>query len=260
MWKSKPAENDDRPDLSALNKRVDALLDENRRLLQNFEAMQAHFGGLARSVWRVQEDERRKLARELHDGVGQNLTALRHRLESIAPGEARDAAIELAGQILEDVRELSRLLRPPVLDDLGLAAALKWLCRRVRESAGLPLKVDVQALEELSLPDETETLVFRVVQESLHNCTRHADANRASLTATRAGNRIEVTFSDDGRGFDPATLAERTEESGIGLAGMRDRVKLFGGDLTINSRPGHGTRIVVGIPLAESSSPAGVPT
>jgi two-component system, NarL family, sensor kinase len=245
MFKSK--RNDASGDAPAsLSERISQLEQDNARLVREFGRMQGHFAGLARSVWQVQEDERRRLARELHDGVGQSLTALRHRIERLPDDPGRQQSIELVAQILEDVRELSRLLRPPVLDDLGLAAALNWLGRRVRKSSDLEVSVDADCLDGTRLDQEIETLVFRIVQEALHNVVRHANASRVDVRASRAGNRIEVMISDDGRGFDPATLQSG---SGIGLAGMRDRAELFGGDLTIRSRPNAGTRILLGLSL-----------
>ncbi|MFW5927534.1 MAG: sensor histidine kinase [Wenzhouxiangella sp.] len=248
MWKSKST-SETQPDVAALAHKVDRLSADNHRLVEEFDNIQRHFSSLARSVWRVQEDERRKLARELHDGVGQSLTALRFQLERLPESTDRENAIELVGQILDDVRELSRLLRPPVLDDLGLAAALKWLARRMRESSGLPIVAEVDALDEMTLDDDAETLLFRVVQESLHNTVRHAGASRARLQASRAGNRIEIRISDDGSGFDVARLDDHPERAGVGLAGMRDRVRIFGGDLAIRSAPDRGTTITVGLPV-----------
>lgn len=256
MWKSKQTRPQE-SNLSGLAHKVNQLAAENKRMLEELGQMQQHFSGLARSVWRVQEDERRRLARELHDGVGQSLTALRHRLERMPASPDRDSNVVLVGQILEDVRELSRLLRPPVLDDLGLIPALQWLGRRVRESAGLPVEVEAGALEDLALDPELETLLFRVVQEALHNAVRHADASSAWVSAARAGNRIEVSIRDNGRGFDPETLSRDPEHAGVGLSGMRDRVKLFDGDMAIRSAMDRGTTITVGLPLAAGAGQKG---
>lgn len=248
MWKIKST---DRPtsDMTELSEKVSRLVAENNRLAEEFTGMQQHFRSLARSVWRVQEDERKKLARELHDGVGQNLTALRYMLEKLPEFDDRNSAVTLVGAILEDVREMSRLLRPPVLDDLGLAPALQWLGRRVRDSSALEVVIEVDALEDLELDDDAETLLFRVVQEALHNAVRHSQADVARVSAARAGNRLEIRISDDGDGFDPAALQNNPERAGTGLAGMNDRVGIFGGDLALRSQPGKGTTIIAGLPL-----------
>lgn len=220
--------------------RLDELRAENRRLFEELDGVQQRFRGIGMRMWRVQEDERRRLARELHDQLGQVLTALIHRLERV-DGEGRDACMELARHALDDVRELSRLLRPPVLDDLGLAAALKWLARRTRENAGLDVVVRVSD-EFDGLDPDVETLLFRIAQEALTNVVKHAQASRAELRLHRAGNRIELRVRDDGRGFDPVELAAR-DERGVGLAGMQDRAALFGGKLVVGAAPGRGTTV-----------------
>ncbi|MEA5444883.1 sensor histidine kinase [Gammaproteobacteria bacterium AB-CW1] len=228
--------------------RLQALEQQNDALFSELAQVQQRFGGLARSVWRVQEEERRHIARELHDSVGQTLTALCHRVESLdGDSAARDAAASLCRQALEEVRELSRLLRPPVLDDLGLVPALKWLARRVRESHGIP--VNVRAGDEsVGVDSDAETLIFRVAQESLSNAVRHGRPTRIDIRLTRIGNRLELQVRDNGEGFDPEAVETR-EERGIGLAGMRDRVSLFGGELLISSSPGRGTMVSASLVL-----------
>lgn len=236
-WRRKPGR---------IDARLDTLAAENTRLFAELEQMQHRFRGLARGVWRVQEDERRRLARELHDELGQALTALVHRLEQL-PEHEREACVPLARKTLEDVRELSRLLRPPVLDDLGLVAALNWLARRTRETAGLP--VTVRAPDTLQrLDDETETLVFRIAQEALTNALRHAAASRVEIYLARAGNLLELRIRDDGCGFDPEAMRRR-EDRGVGLTGMQDRLALFGGQLVVSSAAGRGTTISATLPV-----------
>lgn len=219
---------------------VERLRSENERLFAELDGTQRRFRGLARGVWRVQEDERRRLARELHDELGQVLTALIHRLDGLS-GADRDECMSLARQALDDVRELSRLLRPAVLDDLGLVAALNWLGRRTRENTRL--EVVVKAPDSLDrLDPDTETLLFRVAQEAVTNAVKHAAAGRVEIRLDRVGNQLELRIRDDGRGFDPASL-EKDDDRGVGLAGMQDRVGLFGGRLVISSEPGHGTTV-----------------
>ncbi len=254
MWKRTRTDHIERaqPELSS---KLEQLAMDNERMHQELARMQQHFRSLARSVWRVQEDERRRLARELHDGVGQSLTALRHRVERLPDHPDRDAAVDLVVQILDDVREMSRLLRPPVLDDLGLAAAMQWLGRRVRESANLDVEVDAAGADGLELEPDLETLVFRVVQEALHNTVRHSGASRVKVLARRAGDRLEINIQDNGRGFDPASLGRDPEKAGVGLTGMRDRAALFGGDLAIRAAVGRGTGILLGLALSRQPSP-----
>ncbi|NEZ04825.1 sensor histidine kinase [Wenzhouxiangella sp. XN201] len=241
----------------SLQERVEALAHENQRLFSELEDMQRDFSHLARSTWRVQEDERRHLARELHDHLGQMLTALVHSLERSPEDRAR--SVELARKALEDTRELSRVLRPQVLDDLGLGAALEWLGRRAGETAGIEVSVSVEGLPEESRDADLESLLFRISQEALNNVVKHARASQASLSLTRSGNSLELRIRDDGVGFEP-DRKEVDEERGIGLAGMSDRVRLFGGQLAISSAPGRGTAITVTVRLdSQSSMDAGSP-
>jgi two-component system, NarL family, sensor kinase len=243
--------------------RVRHITRENERLFQRLIEGERRFRGLAKAVWKVQEDERRRLARELHDGLGQTLTALTNQLERLqrkldGPGSGELAAgladsVEMARLALNESREMSRLLRPPVLDDLGLAAALSWLARTLEQRAGLRVELSLAGLDERLEPD-LETLVFRLVQEALTNALRHADVDRAKVTVARAGDCLDLRIVDDGRGFDPeATLAGgEATATGSGLRGMRDRLELFGGRLEIASAPGQGTLIVASIPLLEA--------
>lgn len=236
-----------RAEISALA--VAELQSENDRLLDCVASMQMRFRHIARAVWRVEEDERRRIARELHDNLGQELTALRLRLEQMPEGVERNAAIEIAARVLADARNLSRLLRPPVLDDLGLDAALRWLARQMTENAGLPVRVSGSLAQRLDR--ETETLVFRIAQEALTNVVKHSGASRAELRFGRLGDRIEISVRDNGRGFDPHAVD--SEKAGIGLAGMRDRAALFGGETVISSAPGKGATVAVSIALAKES-------
>ncbi|CAA9316796.1 MAG: integral membrane sensor signal transduction histidine kinase [uncultured Lysobacter sp.] len=239
-------------DLRALRQQYFDLLD---RLQRN----EREFRRLGRSVWRVQEDERRRLARELHDGVGQNLTALKHRLsqldESLAaddPARAHvDAALALCSDTLEDTRNLSRLLRPPILDDLGLASALRWLVRSSGEASGIDITLDLQPLPDLD--GEMQTLLFRVAQEAINNATKHAKAQHIVVRLVARGDTLQLQVADDGRGFDPS---QAVHAGGSGLGGMRERLRLYDGRLELHSAPGEGTRVRALVPLlARSGTP-----
>jgi len=225
-----------------------------RELLQRLEVNDGEFRRLGRAVWRVQEDERRRLARELHDGVGQNLTALKHRLAlmgSALPPAADglrtqlEAAIALCSATLEDTRALSRLLRPPILDDLGLEAALRWLARSIGEAGGPEVELDVGPLP--ALDDDIRTLLFRIAQEALNNTAKHARARRARLRLAARTSVLELSIEDDGDGCDPV-LAMRA--GGSGLGGMRERLRLYGGRLELRSAPGEGTHLSAAVPMA----------
>lgn len=236
-------------DISALRRQYQDLLD---RLQRN----EREFRRLGRSVWRVQEDERRRLARELHDGLGQNLTALKHRLVQAAHAlpygndevmAQLETAIKLCTDTLEDTRNLSRLLRPPILDDLGLEPALRWLVRAQGETSGIDIVLDIESLPALS--GELETLLFRVAQEALNNVIKHAGAHSVLVRLIERDGRAQLQIIDDGHGFDPS---QALASGGSGLGGMRERLRLYDGQLEIHSAPGHGTRLRATVPLAGS--------
>lgn len=253
---TKPPEGG-RQALEQIAERVEQISARNERLLERMIEGEKRFRGLAKSVWKVQEEERRRLARELHDGIGQTLTALINQLRRVQTdgGAIRDlgAAIEVAELALKDVRELSRLLRPPVLDDLGLRAALAWLARTMREHSELLATVDWQAGEDERLDPELETLIFRIAQEGLNNVVKHSGQREARVFVRRHADSIEFEIADSGRGFDPVqVLSPAGGAAGLGLRGMRDRVELFGGRLAIESQPGAGSRLRVVVPLPEA--------
>jgi two-component system sensor histidine kinase UhpB len=242
--------------------RVHQITRENERLFQRLIEGERRFRGLAKAVWKVQEDERRRLARELHDGLGQTLTALTNQLERLQQkldGNASSEAaarladsVEMARLALKETRELSRLLRPPVLDDLGLASGLSWLARTLEQRAGLHVELALSGLEE-RLDPEIETLVFRLVQEALTNVLRHAGADRAQVAVSRSEKILGLRVSDGGRGFEThGALAGGEAATSSGLRGMRDRLELFGGQLEIVSAPGQGTIVSASIPVLEA--------
>lgn len=224
-----------------------------QELLLRLQRNEREFRRLGRAVWRVQEDERRRIARELHDGVGQNLTALKlrlHEIQSALPpqhGALHDSlaqALALCGETLEDTRELSRLLRPPILDDLGLEAALRWLARSHDGRGGARVELELGELPELD--GELQTVLFRTAQEALANAARHAQARRIRIRLQRRDEALLLEVRDDGRGCDPdAALAS----GGNGLSGMRERLRLYGGRLELAGAPGAGLRLSARLPL-----------
>jgi len=251
----------------AVLQQVEALTADNQRLLQSVVRSERRFRTLAKSVWHVQEEERRRLARELHDGIGQTLTALANQVQRILD-DARGAgnlglehrlgdALDLTRSALHDTRELSRLLRPTLLDDLGLDAALYWLARTLSERTGLDIELQ-SALDERRLHPDVETLVFRITQEALTNVIRHADARSARIVLALKTSALVLRVEDDGSGFDTAllTAAERSGSSS-GVRGMRDRAELFGGSIELRSAPGRGT--VVQLTLVLDASDASPP-
>lgn len=234
------------------------LLEDVRRrqqeLVARLQGGQESLKRLARSVWRVQEQEQRKLARELHDGIGQNLAALVRLIERAqsAPADAGtqlEQARALAATTLQETRALSRLLRPQILDDLGLAPALGWLARTFTETYAVP--VEVKIAEPLPpFDDDLATLVFRASQEALANAARHAKASRIEIELHGDRDRLHLTIRDDGLGCNPAqAFAAGSEGLASGLGGMRDRVRLYDGNFRVDSAPGAGFAVLIDLPL-----------
>ena len=238
------------------------LREQQERLFVQLHAGEQHFKQLARSVWRVQEDERRRLARELHDGIGQQLTALKHRLDALAraAGGTGDAttplcqALQICDSAIQETRALSRLLRPQVLDDLGLEAALNWLARHSAESGGYEVEIDVANIST-PLDGDISTLVFRIAQEALTNVLKHAEARHVVIRLAQREDQLQFLVVDDGRGFDvDAAFAKASDGHSTGLASMRERIRLFGGRFTVVSRPGEGMQLRVLIPLLQGDA------
>lgn len=199
--------------------------------------------GLAKRVWRVQEDERKHIARELHDGVGQLLTALINQLQQVQKGHSDvdlSQSLELARQALTDTRVISRLMRPRILDDLGLVPALEWLVRMMAEP--VDIQVDLHHQVETGLDEDTQTLAFRVIQEALTNAIKHANAKQVSINLIATPNMLLIKIKDDGVGFD---MEQQDALNGFGLGAMHDRICAFGGQLTVTSALGEGCEIKV---------------
>jgi signal transduction histidine kinase len=202
----------------------------------------------------AQEDERKRIARELHDSTSQSLTSLmvglRALADSVASPRVRDHADELrsiASNTLDEVHTLALQLRPSVLDDLGLAAALERYVDDYRRRYQLPIDLAIHGLSDQRLPAEVETALYRILQEALTNVARHAQATTASVLVEQHAGTVRAIVEDDGRGFDP--LVAGKAEQRLGLYGVRERAELLGGKLTIESEPGRGVSLFVEIPL-----------
>ncbi len=200
----------------------------------------------------AQEDERKLLSRELHDQVGQMLTGLRMELASITPIPADPSdpvsarlarARGTVEQTLRIVRNIAMLLRPSMLDDLGLTPALAWLMKEFERSHGLVIRPRIDPSVD-SLPDAWRTCIFRIVQEALTNASRHSGAHEVSVTLTGIGGWVTGVIADAGRGFRRTALTA----GGMGLLGMEERVRELGGSIQIQSAPGAGTRVEFSLP------------
>jgi signal transduction histidine kinase len=221
-----------------------------RRLEENAQA-RAGLQELSARLLRAQENERRSLARELHDEVGQLLSAILMEAESAASAErgseTRDhlhSIRTLAERAMNEVRDLALLLRPSMLDDFGLVPALNWHARETTKRTGLKVAVSADDTAD-DLPEEHKTCIYRLVQEALNNSARHGNARMVEVAVKRERQRVLFTVRDDGSGFDTRFVR------GLGLLGMEERVRRLGGCLHIDSQLGRGTLVSAELPLAE---------
>ena len=202
----------------------------------------------------VQEQERRDIARELHDEIGQSLTLVKIKLQMALYRGGNSAllteeCVEIASHTLEQVRTMSLNLRPPALDDLGLAAALKWALDRQEGATGWNIEFAADPLPE-RLAMETETACFRVAQEALTNAARHARARNVAVRLRITGEHLELAVEDDGCGFDQEAVRQRpADRSSLGLISMKERAALAGGRFEIVSLHGGGTKVLAVFPL-----------
>ncbi len=217
-----------------------------------FTQMQSQTGELSRVSFRmleVQEEVARRFSHELHDELGGSLTAIKSDLAALAADPTDKARIEDCTKLVEDsisnVRELSQLLRPTILDDFGLDASLRWLIGRFRERTRI--EVEYNSNFEGRLPDQTETHLFRIVQEALTNMARHSQATRASISLRSDNGMVHLLLKDNGRGF---SGERHNGTGGMGISGMRARAASAGGGLKILSSPGEGVSIEVWAPLS----------
>jgi signal transduction histidine kinase len=231
------------------------LLDERKKLdevHQQLKEQNAELKRLSHQVIDAQETERRRLAMELHDEFGQSLTVMKLLLNNPADANlktlqaANAQALEITSDLLRRVRELSLDLRPTVLDDFGLLVALDWLFKRFKRQKSLPIIHNINPLDERRFPKAVETAVFRVVQEALTNIIRYAGTDEATVTLNFEPDRLEVTIVDTGIGFDQKQIPAGRS---AGISGMRERVKLAGGQFRLQSTPGEGTLIVAEFPV-----------
>ncbi len=222
--------------------------------------MQENLRFYIQQTTRAQEGERKRIARQLHDEVAPPILLLIQRLDSVAsltrPKISRSMAEKLedlrsqAISALEGVRRCAQDLRPSILDDLGLIAALEWIAEDLTKKNGIGARVEV-AGNKKELPAEVQLLLFRIAQEALSNIRRHAQASTALVKLDFGSNKLSLTVSDDGRGFELSPRADLARDGKLGVAGMYERAHLLGGALQIESAPGKGTRIVAEVPLAK---------
>ena len=212
----------------------------------------------ARRITQAQENERKRVARELHDDTIQSLIALSRRLEALSTSEEvlpdttarriRELQ-EATGDVIKSVRRFSQDLRPSILDDLGLLPTLEELTSELNRQDGLQAEFRVLG-EERRLSSEVELMLFRIAQEALNNVRKHAQATRSVTVVELSDSAIKMTVEDNGKGFKPPMLSEHlAAASKLGLIGMHERARLLGGTLVVDSAPGRGTRVIVNVPV-----------
>ncbi len=227
---------------------------ERARLVNEAQEAQERLGALSRRLLSAHEEERRRVAGELHDELGQILTAVKINLESLALSDPEAATLRLADatrsvdHALHRVRDIALDLRPSVLDDLGLPSALRWYIDRFARAAKVEVRVAIDAMPDLD--PQIETACFRVAQEALTNVARHAQAKQVCLNLRLVPNGLELSVTDDGIGFDVSTARLRATRGGsMGLLGMEERVSLSGGTFEITASLGGGTRVRASFPM-----------
>ena len=216
---------------------------------------QSELKELSKRLVNAEERERRAISRELHDEVGQSLSALLVDVEHLIVMSSEEGILRqglrnikmLAENCVNEVRNMALLLRPSMLDDLGLVAALEWQAREVSKRTGMLVDTVEENVSD-NLPEEYRTCVYRIVQEALNNCSKHAYAKNVRVVVRQEPNHLRVSIEDDGKGFDTSRMR------GLGIVGMNERVSHLGGVLKVDSDPVRGTRLRVDLPLPSAST------
>jgi two-component system, NarL family, sensor histidine kinase UhpB len=246
------------PYSALLDRRLERLTLTFNAMLDTVETYRQRLRDVAARALHAEEEERKRIARELHDDTAQTLAALliRMRVARVTEdAEARAALLEQfrveVGEALERVRRFARGLRPPALDELGLVPALESHIRGLGESVGAAIRLEADPVEDL-LPPQAELALYRIAQEALSNAIRHSGAREIRVRVERRERSVSLSVSDDGRGFRPREVMEARGGAGLGLFGMQERAAYVGGRVEIRSRPGAGTRVVITVPTADA--------
>ena len=249
-----------------LRAKVSVFAELHRRAGQ-LEALNKELRRLSASLIVAQDDERRRIARELHDGLGQNLVAAKMILDGLAQQyslaePASQSLIDVCTIIdnaIQQIRSTSYLLHPPMLDEVGLHSALQWYLDGLSERSGIAISLDLQPKEFPRLAPEVERTVFRIIQEALTNVFRHSGAHQAWVSVVNEDGRVTCSVGDDGIGVPDQISEFRSDSIGIGISGMRQRVKEFGGTLQLRNT-GSGSLLVATIQIASPESSLPLPS
>ncbi len=246
-----------------LRAKVSVFAELHRRTRQ-LGALNDELRVLSQKLINMQDEERRRIARELHDSLGQELSAVKMMSDSICadtglPPSSKKAALEMSSLVdhaIQQVRSISYLLHPPLLDEIGLTSALEWYAEGLTKRSGIDISIRLDPPEFPRLAPEVEVAVFRIVQEALTNVFRHSEAHRAEVLVTLRDNEVRTRICDDGKGIEPLVSELQPQGLGVGIAGMKQRVKEFGGTLKlVRNEP--GTAVEASIPLAPVVARAG---
>ena len=244
-----------------LRAKVSGFADLHRKTHQ-LEALNRELRTLSSNLIATQDDERRRIARELHDSLGQELSAAKMMTDKIVmlnrSSESKNEAVEISNLIdhaIQQVRSISYLLHPPLLDEIGLQSALQFYLEGFTKRSGIEIQLETQPTNFPRLAPEMETAIFRIVQEAVTNVFRHSGAREAWVTLMKDDSQVVGTVRDNGKGITEGVVEGRPDRIGVGIGGMRQRVKEFGGDLRIgNANPGTFVEVTVPIePLARDS-------
>ncbi|MGQ4277426.1 sensor histidine kinase [Pseudidiomarina sp. E22-M8] len=240
--KSKEKPIKDSPDVDALLNLLQQLRDQQKHLQQQLHSEQTNLQHLAKRLWLQQEHDRAQFARDLHDDLGQQLTSIATQLAAAKDDPLCNHIHQQVKNAIASTRSLARLMHPTLVRDLGLLAGIQWLNRQLLQPAGVALELDYGLTTRLD--HDAELFLFRIVQETMVNTVKYADADRFELLLERSQSALLLIARDNGCGFDSDAV-----EPGVGLQGMQDRASAFGADFNLRSAPGKGCEIQVQLPL-----------
>jgi PAS domain S-box-containing protein len=247
-------------EISETNLRLRQEIEERRQAEEALQGSETELHRLSSELLNVQEEERKRVALELHDGIGQSLSAIKYKAETALReigGQDRGSVVKslepivpIVQEAIDEVRRLSRNLRPSILDDLGISATVSWFCREfetIYSAIGIEKLIHI---EEKDVPDSLKIVIFRILQEALNNIAKHSQASLVRVSIKATDGRIEMVIDDNGLGFDvEEALSGEKHERGIGLASMRERTELAGGSFSIMSRKDAGTTLIPQVSL-----------
>jgi signal transduction histidine kinase len=236
---------------------------ELHRKTRQLEILNQQLHNLSGRLIASQDEERRRFARELHDGLGQELTAAKMAIDSILldtssefKRQAVDQASSLIDGAIQQVRSVSHLLHPPLLDEIGLQAALSWYSDGLTKRSGIETSIALQPSDFPRLTPNLETMVFRIIQEALTNVFRHSSARKCWVSVTKEANQVQVLVRDDGVGITDEIAAFSPENIGVGIGGIRQRIKEVGGELRLKNAAPSGAILEAIIPISAASAHA----